>query len=137
MWRQQRTDGEVFRPFWILPVSMAVAGLLWLGVLIYLMTFDGVPWKTYVSAGAFVAFFALALVYYARSAVYVDENGVTWRGILRTRRLGWRDIRKIDVLSGPITVYAIRTSRTLCHFTSFFRHHRRLAALLMERANLA
>lgn len=127
----------MFRPFWILPFLMGAAGVLWLFVLVYLLTFDGVPAKTLLSAGFFVAFFAVAVAYYGRSAIFVDANGLTCRGMLRTRRLAWAEIRKLDVLPGPVTVYAIRARGMPCHFTSFFRHHRRLAELLVERAGLA
>src|SRR5919204_4998117 len=128
---------EVFRPLWILPLIMGAAGLLWAGVLVYLLTFDGVPFATLAGAAFFVAFFGLALWYYARSAIVVDAKGLTYRGILRTRWLPWTEIRTLDVMPGPITVYAIRSHSTLCHFTSFFRHHRRLAMLFMEGAGLA
>ncbi len=128
---------EVFRPFLILPVLMALAGLLWVGILVYLLTFDGVPPKIILSTVFFIAFFGVALTYYARSAIFIGPRGVTYRGMIRTRTFSWNDIRKLDVLPGPITVYAIRTPGTLCHFTSFFRHHRRLADLLVERAGLA
>ena len=128
---------EVFRPLWILPLTMGAAGLLWAGVLIYLLTFDGVPFRTLGAALFFVAFFGLALWYYARSAIVVDAKGLTYRGILRTQWLPWAEIRTVDVMPGPITVYAIRASGSLCHFTSFFRHHRRLATLLVERARMA
>jgi hypothetical protein len=128
---------EVFRPLWILPLTMAAAGLLWAGVLVYLLTFEGVPFGTLTGAAFFVAFFGLALWYYARSAIVVDAMGLTYRGILRTQWLPWTEIRTVDVMPGPITVYAIRARGTLCHFTSFFRHHKRLATLLVERAGLA
>lgn len=128
---------EVFRPFWILPLLMGLAGAVWLGVFGYLLTFDGVPAKTLFSAFFFIVFFGLAVTYYGRSAIFVDQAGLTYRGILRTRRLSWTEIRKLDVLPGPVTVYAIRARGMPCHFTSFFRHHKRLAELLIERAGLA
>lgn len=128
---------EVFRPVRILPILMGAAGLIWLGVFVYLMTFDGVPLKIILSALFFVVFFAISLTYYGRSAIYVDQDGVTYRGMIRTRRLSFAEIRKLDVLPGPVTVYAIRTRESFCHFTSFFRHHKRLANLLVERAGLA
>ena len=127
----------MYRPSWVLSIVMAVAGLLWAAILLYLLTFDGVPAKTLLSAGFFVAFFAIALAYYARSAIFVDSRGLVCRGVLRTRRLTWSDIRKVDVLPGPITVYAIRAPGSQYHFTSFYRNHRRLANLLIERAGLA
>ncbi|MBX5480954.1 MAG: PH domain-containing protein [Myxococcaceae bacterium] len=116
---------------------MGLAGAIWVFVFLYLLTFDGVPARTVLSAAFFVVFFALALTYYGRSAIWVDQSGLTFRGMVRTRRLTWAEIRKLDVLPGPVTVYAIRARGMPCHFTSFFRHHKRLANLLIERAGLA
>jgi hypothetical protein len=85
----------------------------------------------------FVVFFGLSLTYYVRAAIFVDEAGLTYRGIVRTERLTFDDIRKVDVLPGPVTVYAVRGRGRFVHFTSFFRHHQRLVELLIERAGLA
>ncbi len=128
---------EVFRPAPILAVSMGVAGLLWLAVLVYLLTFDGVPLKTFLSALFFVAFFGVSHAYYARAAIEVDAGGVTYRGMVRTERFAFGDILHLDVWPGPVTVYAIRGRGRGVHFTSFFAQHRRLVALLVERAGLA
>jgi hypothetical protein len=111
---------EVFRPRPFLAISMGVAGLLWVAVLVYLLTFHGVPLKTFLSALFFVAFFGVSHAYYARAAIEVDAGGVTYRGMVRTE-----------------TVYAIRGRGRGVHFTSFFAHHRRLVALLVEKAGLA
>ncbi|MCY1034376.1 MULTISPECIES: PH domain-containing protein [Corallococcus] len=116
---------------------MAAAGLLWLGVLVYLLRFDGVPLKTFLSAAFFVLFFAVSVAYYGRTRIEVDSRGITCRGMVRTRRFSFADIRKLDVLPGPVTVYAIRGHKGFVHFTSFFRHHRYLATLLVERAGLS
>jgi hypothetical protein len=129
-------QAEVFRPFRILPVLMAFAGLVWASAFVYLMTFDGVPARLVLGTLFFVGFFSLALTYYARSAIFVGPQGITYRGMVRTRWFSWRDIRKLEVVPGPITVYAIRTPDAFCHFTSFFRDHKRLATLLVERAGL-
>ncbi|RYZ39187.1 MAG: PH domain-containing protein [Myxococcaceae bacterium] len=128
---------QVFRPRRVLAATMAAAGLLWLGVLVYLFRFDGVPLKTFLSAAFFVLFFAVSVIYYGRTRIEVDSRGITCRGMVRTRRFSFADIRKLDVLPGPVTVYAIRGRRGFVHFTSFFRHHRYLATLLVERAGLS
>jgi hypothetical protein len=128
---------QVFRPRRVLAALMGGAGLLWLGVLVYLFRFDGVPLQTFLSAAFFVVFFAVALTYYGRTRIEVDSRGITCRGMVRTRRFNFADIRKLDVLPGPVTVYAIRGSQGFVHFTSFFRHHRYLARLLVERAGLS
>jgi len=44
---------------------------------------------------------------------------------------------KVDVVPGPVTVYAVRLRGQLVHFTSFFAQHRRLMELLVDRAGLA
>jgi hypothetical protein len=115
---------------------MGVAGLLWVAVLVYLLTFHGVPLKTFLSALFFVAFFGVSHAYYARAAIEVDAGGVTYRGMVRTERFAFGDILHVDVWPGPVTVYAIRGRGRGVHFTSFFAHHRRLVALLVEHAGL-
>jgi hypothetical protein len=128
---------EVFRPRPVLAIAMGVAALLWLFVLVYLMQFEGVPAKTFVSAIFFVVLFGVSLTYYARTAIVVDGGGVTYRGLVRTDYFPFRDILKVDILPGPVTVYAVRGRRRGMHFTSFFAHHRRLLELLVERAGLS
>jgi len=128
---------QIFRPRRALALVMAAAGALWLAVLLYLLRFDEVPLETFLSALFFVVFFGVSLVYYGRTLILVDAGGITYRGVLRTLRLSFQDIRKVDVLQGPVTVYAVRGNGRFVHFTSFFEQHRDLASLLIERAGLA
>lgn len=116
---------------------MGAAGVLWILVLFYLLQFQQVPAKTLLSTLFFIAFFGFSLAYYARTAIFVDAAGLTYRGIVRTQRVTFDDISKLDVLPGPVTVYAVRARAHAIHFTSFFAHHHRLAELLVERARLA
>ena len=132
-----RTGRQVFRPHAVLAAIMGAATLLWLGGLLYRLRFDGVPGQTFLSALFFVLVFAVSVTYYGRTRIVVDANGLTYRGMVRTRRFTFPDIRKVDVLPGPVTVYAVRGSRGLVHFTSLFSHHQRLASLLVERAGLS
>jgi hypothetical protein len=128
---------QIFRPRRVLAALMAAAGVLWVTVLVYLLRFDDVPVKTFLAVIFFVVFFGVSLMYYARTRIVVDARGITYRGMVRTRHYAFQDIRKVDVMPGPVTVYAIRdTGGGFVHFTSFFQHHRRLAALLVERAGL-
>jgi hypothetical protein len=131
-----KRDVEIFRPSWILAVLMAVAAILWAAALAILLSFEDVPPALLWGASGFVALFVAACAYYGRSAVMVGPDTVVYRGLVRTLRVTYADIRGLHVLPGPITVYAIRTRRRLCHFTSLFRGHRRLAQLLVERAGL-
>jgi hypothetical protein len=128
---------EVFRPSKLLACLMAGAGALWCSVLFYLLTFRDVPLKTLLSALFFVIFFALSLAYYVRTSIEIDATGITYHGVLRTRHFGFDEIKKVDILPGPIIVYAVRGPGGLVHFTSFFRHHKRLMELLIERAQLS
>ena len=127
----------MFRPSRVLAGSMAGAGLLWAAVLVYLCTFDGVPLKLILGVLFFVLFFAVSCIYYTRSAIIVEGRQLMYRGMLRTLRFGFEDVRKLDVLPSLITVYAIRLPGRLVHFTSLFSQHRRLARLLVEGAGLS
>ncbi|MCI0571847.1 MAG: PH domain-containing protein [Myxococcaceae bacterium] len=135
--RGHENGRQVFRPSRILATLTAVSGLLWLGVFVYLCTFRGVPLHLFASVVFFVALFAVATVYYGRSAIVVEGSQLTYRGMVRTLQFGFQDIRKLDVLPSLITVYAIRLPGRLVHFTSLFPQHRRLAQLLVEQAGLA
>src|SRR6476659_9051876 len=110
----------VFRPRPILAALMATAGIIWIATLIYLFRFENVPTRTFFSAGFFIVFFAISLAYYARTSLVVDQKGVTYRGIVRTHRFSFAEILKVEVLPGPVTVYAIRFKGHFVHFTSFF-----------------
>ena len=55
-----------------------------------------------------MVFFGVSLTYYARTAIVVDGGGVTYRGMVRTDYFAFRDILKVDILPGPVTVYAVR-----------------------------
>lgn len=126
---------QVFRPSLALGAAMGFAAALWLAALIFLCAV-GESASQVVSAAALLVFFAVALVYYVRSRIVVDAGGLIVRTLVRTVRLSFADIRHVEVLPGPVTVYAVRAQGRLFHFTSFFRQHRRLAALLVDRAGL-
>lgn len=128
---------EVFRPYRLLALAMAGAGALWISVGALLLTFDDVHWKTWASVVFFICFFGVATWYYWRSAIFVEGQSFTHRGFLRTRRCGLADIRKLEIAPGIITVYSVRVSNQVVHFTSLFARHRALAKLLVERAGLA
>lgn len=134
--RTEPPQPEVFRPHRILAVVMALAGLLWIGTGVLLLTFEGVPWKTWASVAFFIVFFAVSTGYYARSEIVVEGESLTFRGILRTRRCGLSEISKLEILPGLITVYSIRVSAGVMHFTSFFSRHQELARLLVARSGL-
>ncbi|MFL5321832.1 MAG: PH domain-containing protein [Myxococcaceae bacterium] len=129
----RRVRDSVFRPHRVLAVAMAGAAVFWGYALYFLLGFDGVPWKTLVTAASFTAFFLAGVLYYGRTAIYVDDGGLTYRGMVRTIRIEFDQIRALQVLPGPLTVYSIRGAGRFVHFTSFFRRHRALARIITER----
>lgn len=133
----QEKPAEVFRPNRLLAAAMAAAGALWVAVGVLLFTFDDVHWKTWASVVFFICFFAVSTRYYWRSAIVVEGESFTYRGLLRTRRCGLEDIRKLEIAPGLITVYSVRVADHVMHFTSLFTRHRTLAQLLVDRAGLA
>ncbi|MHB8876904.1 MAG: PH domain-containing protein [Myxococcaceae bacterium] len=129
-------DAQVYRPRWVLGASMGAAAALWLAALVFLMRLGGVPTTTVLTAAAFLLFFAVAGAYYARTAIFVDGRGLTVRSLTRTDRFSFREIHRVEVLRGPVTVYSVKARGRYFHFTSFFKHHRTLAALVADRAGL-
>lgn len=127
----------VYRPHRLLTGAMAGAALFWGYALYFLWGYADVPWKTLVTAGVFTGFFLLACLYYGRSAFFVDDSGFTYRGMIRTLRFSFDDVRAVRVLPGPLTVYSVSTPGGLLHFTSFYRRHRTLMKTLLERSGTA
>lgn len=128
---------EVFRPRRVLAVAVGVCAALWLLALGYLLSLGGAPWPTLLFAALFVAFFTVALAYYGRSAFFVDSRGFIYRGMWRSARFGFEEVRRVSVLPGPVTVYSVRARGRILHFTNLFRGHRRLMELLVQRSGLA
>lgn len=127
----------MFRPYRVLAGLMVVAEVWWAALLLYLLRTGQAPLRAVLGALFFVLFFAAWGLYYWRALIVVDRRGLTYRGMVRTRRLEFADIRNVDVMPGPVTVYAVRGRPGRVLFTSLFTHHRRLAELLVQRAGLA
>lgn len=127
---------EVFRPRLFFGTALAVAAVFWSLVLVYLFSFEDVALQTWLSAVFFVAFFGVSATYYIRTAIFIDDGGLTYRGVVRTRRFRFEEIRDVDVLNGLVVVYAVRARGQLFHFTSFFKRHQELRALVVRRAGL-
>ena len=103
----------VYRPYRLLAAAMGAAAAFWAYALYFLWGFADVPWKTLATAGTFTVFFLLACLYYGRSAFFVDEQGFTYRGMLRTTRFRFADVREVRILPGPLTVYSVSTKEFL------------------------
>jgi hypothetical protein len=127
---------RIFRPQPVLGVAMAVAAAFWLAVLVFLVKNPIVPTKTYLSTAFFVVLFLSSVFYYARTAILVDGDGLTYRGMVREVRLKFEDIQRLAVLPGLITLYTVHAGGSTFSFSSFFQRHRELVTLLRERAAL-
>ena len=127
---------RIFRPQPLLGVAMAVAAAFWLAVLAFLLNNPAVPAKTFVSTGFFVVLFMLSVVYYVRTAIVVERDCLTYRGMVRKVRLKYDEIQKVAVVPGLITLYTVYAGPRTFSFSSFFPRHKELVALLRERAAL-
>jgi len=118
-----------------LQVAVAVAGLLWAGVLAYLLLSDGAEPDAIFGAAAFVAFFAGFSFVYRRTAITVTGEGIVATAPLRRPRpVPFSDILEIVVQDGLAgRVYAVFTRAGLVHFTSLFARHRELFELLQDQ----
>lgn len=126
---------QIFRPHWALSAACVVAALLWITALGALLVLGGTRHAIF-SAAAFVAFFAATNAYLLRAAIIVDPTGLTYRGILRSRRYRFEQVRGLQVIPGPVTVYSVAAPDGFIRFTSFFRRHQRLLEVLAERTRL-
>ncbi len=127
---------RTFRPQPLLGVAMAVAAVFWISVLAFLVVNPTVPLKTFASTVFFVVLFVASVFYYVRTAILVDGEGITYRGMVRVVRLRFDDIQRLAVIPGLITLYTVHAGRQTFSFSSFFQRHKELVELLRERAAL-
>ena len=127
---------RIFRPQPLLGVAMAVAAVFWISVLAFLVVNPSVPLKTFASTAFFVILFVGSVFYYVRTAILVDMEGITYRGMLREVRLRFDQIQRLAVLPGLITLYTVHAGRHTFSFSSFFQRHKDLVELLREKAAL-
>lgn len=127
---------RIFRPQPFLGVAMALAAVFWISVLAFLVVNPTVPLKTFASTGFFVILFVASVFYYVRTAILVDGEGITYRGMVRETRLRFADIQRLAVLPGLITLYTVHAGPQTFSFSSFFQRHKELVEVLRERAKL-
>lgn len=127
---------RIFRPQPLLGIAMAVAAVFWISVLAFLVLNPTVPLKTFASTAFFVVLFVASVIYYVRTAILVDGEGITYRGMVREVRLSFDDIQRLAVLPGLITLYTVYAGRQTFSFSSFFQRHKELVELLRDRAAL-
>ncbi len=127
---------RIFRPQPFLGVAMALAAVFWISVLAFLVVNPTVPLKTFASTAFFVILFVASVFYYVRTAILVDGEGITYRGMVRETRLRFADIQRLAVLPGLITLYTVHAGAQTFSFSSFFQRHKELVEVLRERAKL-
>ena len=124
---------RTFRPQPLLGVAMAVAAAFWLAVLAFLIKHPTVPPKTFLSTGFFVLLFLSSVLYYSRTAIVVESDGLVYRGMVRSVHLKYQEIQRVAVIPGLITLYTVHAGRRTFSFSSFFQRHKELVQLLRDR----
>jgi hypothetical protein len=123
---------RTFRPHPVL-VTLMLASAGWWGWVAWIVS--GAEGADTAKAGAvgFAAFFLFCAFAYGRSAITVDDEGLTFRGVWRSTRARWNECSGLDVLPGPLTLYVLRAGGRAVHFSNLYRHHRELARHLLTR----
>ncbi len=116
---------------------MTFAAAFWLSVFVFLLEHPEVGLTTWLSTALFVGLFLSSVLYHARTRIFVDGDSVTYQGVLKRTTLSFGDIQKVQVLPGIVTLYLVQAGRRNIAFTSFFRRHKELVALVREKADLA
>jgi hypothetical protein len=113
---------------------------VWSGVLLFLPRVQGIGWGTYLSAVLMALLFAVLLAGHLSAEIrFRPEEGIAAKTFFRKMQCRWNGIQRVEVrpLLPGVTIYLICTVRGPVVFTSLWRNHRRLLALLQERARFA
>ena len=120
-------EPRTFRPARWVVVAFTLAAAWWAWAATWTAQQGAGEWSSLLGAAFFSALFALAATHHGLSAITVDEEGITHRGLLGATRGRWSQCGEFGVLPGPLTLYALRVSGRVVHFTNLYRHHRELA----------
>ncbi|MBM4381426.1 MAG: hypothetical protein FJ086_19315 [Deltaproteobacteria bacterium] len=123
---------RTFRPHPVLVVLMLLCAAWW-GWVAWMVSGAGEAGRAVAGASGFTAFFLFSALAYGRSAITVDEDGLTFRGVWRITRARWAECDAFDILPGPLTLYVVRAAGRAVHFRNLYRHHRELAQHLLTR----
>lgn len=115
---------------------VAVATAYWLAVLAFVADAPQVHTKSVLSALFFVVMFVVSMAYHSYALIVVDAYGITYRGLLGTRRFSFKDIERFAIVPGPVTLYVLRAGSRELLFSSFIGRHKKLGELVRERAQL-
>ncbi|MDF1566119.1 MAG: hypothetical protein P1V51_24015 [Deltaproteobacteria bacterium] len=119
----------------------ALGGLIFLWGMIFLALLwqrEAIPARTYLSVIFFIVLFALVLVFYNGLTITADAYGVTYRGLVSFRNYPYESMIEVEVRPGltGLVSYDVFTRMGCLHFSSFIEGHRRLLAVITERAKL-
>jgi hypothetical protein len=121
---------KTYRPHRLLVVLMLLSAAWWSWVAWIVSGAEGAA-TAVAGASGFATFFAFCALAYGRSAITVDHEGLTHRGIWRSTHARWNECDSFDVLPGPLTLYVLRVAGRAVHFSNLYRHHRELARHLL------
>lgn len=135
----ERAGSLVARPGWLLRGASLFGLLAWLGIFGVLFTLPGITAGTYLSALAMAGLFALLLAGQQAAVIRIDREGISGRTLFRRMTCGWRSVQRVEArpFFPGLTIFLIATNRGPLVFTTLWRNHGKLLALLRERAELA
>lgn len=123
---------RTYRPYRVLVLATALASAFWAWAA-WVMWGAGAPaFSALGGASVFSAFFAASCAVYARSAITVDDEGLTHRGMWRSTRARWSECESFNVVPGLVTLYVLRAAGRPVHFSNLYGRHRELAGRLMQ-----
>jgi len=130
---------RVFRPALWLRLPVLAALLLWLAVTIFAIAGRiALPVTIWLELSFFVALFTAVVLYYWSMRITVDDNAVTYQGVLAVRTCAFDEILEVRVFPVPgLTNYSIFTRRDGLSFSSLIAGHKDLFDLIVARAHLS
>ncbi|WP_373049224.1 hypothetical protein [Vulgatibacter sp.] len=134
-----RISQLVARPGWLLRGASLFGLVAWLGIFAMLFTVPGITAGTYFSALAMAGLFGLLLAGQQAAVIRIDREGLSGRTLFRRLRCNWKAVQRVEArpFFPGLTIFLIATNRGPLVFTSLWRNHGELLAILRERAQLA
>ncbi|MBN2361039.1 MAG: hypothetical protein JXR83_16405 [Deltaproteobacteria bacterium] len=130
---------RVFRPALWLRVPVLIALVLWIAVTLFAIGGRiALPVTIWLELSFFVALFSVVVLYYWSMRITVDDNAITYQGVLAVRTCAFDEILEIRVFPIPgLTNYSVFTRATGLSFTSLIAGHKDLFDLIVSRSRLS
>lgn len=114
------------------------ATLFWVLVFFLLVGLEGAPDRAFASVAFFIVFFTALGIFYNNNCIEVSGDALVVRGVTSFQMVPFAEIRGIEVKPGFVqTTYQVLARQGPILFSNAFGGHRRLSALIEERARLA